>query len=138
MNSLKSELCFIRIGDIPPTGKSRIHRGDAIIGEEKGVSVWECLYRDGKHRIILPNPINENAWNDLEGDMLYPSNYKPYPVYRVEGDVIGYGSDNEPLLSNIRNVIKIADKIQDIFENSDQLVCGNMEVMCEEVEGGAE
>ena len=39
--------CYIRIGEFPPTGKSRIHCGDELLGEETGVSIWEAVELDG-------------------------------------------------------------------------------------------
>ena len=108
--------CYIRLGDIPSTGKSLIHRGDDIIGEEKGVSVWECIYINNQYRLLLPNPLNESAYDDI-GDLLHPYYYIDKPVYKVDGDVVGYGADGEPLLTNIRSVIKLSDKIDDVFKN---------------------
>ena len=107
--------CYIRVGEIPPTGKSRICRGDAILGEEKGVSVWEAVELNDKYRILIPNPCNANAMGDLDSTFLKSHYYLPKAVYEVDGDVIGIGSDGEPLLTNIKNIKKLADDVEDIF-----------------------
>lgn len=107
--------CYIHIGDIPKNGKSRIHCGDKLIGEELGVSVWEAVELNGKYRILIPNPCNANAMGDLDSTFLRSHYYRAQTVYEVDGDVIGIGSDGEPLLTNIRNIKKLADDIEDIF-----------------------
>ena len=107
--------CYIRIGDIPKTGKSRIHQCDKIIGEEVGVSVWEAVELNGKYRILIPNPCNANAMGDLDTTFLKSHYYRASPVFEVDGDVIGIGSDGEPLLTNIRNIKKLADDIEEAF-----------------------
>lgn len=107
--------CYIRIGEIPPAGKSRIHRGDILEGEEKGVSVWEAVELNNKYRILIPNPCNANAMGDLDSDFLRSHYYISRPVFEVEGDVIGRGSDGEPLLTKIRNIKKLGNDIMDIF-----------------------
>lgn len=38
---------------------SKIHRGDAIIGEEKGVSVYDACFKNNKWNIIMPTPMKE-------------------------------------------------------------------------------
>lgn len=107
------KVIFLRIGEIPPTGKSRIRlRGD-VIGKENGVSVWEAVYYNGRYRVLLPNPANENTVDDLHQMLSLP--HRPTPVYEVNGDVIGVGSDGEPILSNVRIVKKLSNKIEDIF-----------------------
>lgn len=107
--------CYIRIGEIPPTEKSRIHRGDTIVGEELGVSVWEAVELDGKFRILIPNPCNEAAMTDIYDSFLKSDWYRSVPVYELEGDVVGVGSDGEPLLRNIKNVRKLGNDIEDVF-----------------------
>lgn len=113
--------CYIRIGEFPPTGKSRIHCGDELLGEETGVSVWEAVELDGKYRILIPNPCNANAMGDLESDFLRSHYYISRPVFEVEGDVIGTGSDGEPLLANIRNIKKLGNDIMDVFPHEQVL-----------------
>lgn len=109
------KLCYLRFGELPPNGKSRIHRGDIIVGEEAGVSVWECIEHNGTYRLLVPNPCNANAMSDIDSELLKSHYYKPKPVFEIEGAVVGTGSDGEPLLSNITMVKKLADDIEQIF-----------------------
>jgi hypothetical protein len=108
-------LCYIRFGKIPSNNKSKIYRGDALIGEENGVSVWECLEYNGTYRLLVPNPCNANAMADIDSDLLKSHYYLPKPVFEVEGTVVGIGSDGEPLLGNITMIKKLADDIEQIF-----------------------
>lgn len=108
-------LCYIRIGEIPLSGKSRIHCGDELLGEEQGISVWEAVELHGKYRILIPNPCNANAMGDLDSTFLKSHYYRSTPVYEVDGDVVGTGSDGEPLLDNIEVIKKLSDDVMDIF-----------------------
>ena len=109
------KLCYIRIGEIPDNGKSKIHRGDAILGEEPGVSVWEAVELNGKYRILIPNPCNAYAMGDLDSTFLKSHYYSAKAVYELEGDVVGTGTDGEPLLANIRSIKKLGNAIEDVF-----------------------
>ena len=93
----KQPKTYIRYGELPPTGKSRIHnRAGEIIGEEKGISVFEYIEGRG---IIVPD--NKDAQDDFF--TLSKSYWKP--AYLVTGDEVGIGRDGEPLLKNVK-VIK--------------------------------
>lgn len=107
--------CYIRFGEIPIDGKSKIHRGDTLISEEQGVSVWECIECNGVYRLLVPNPCNANAMGDIDSYLLRSHYYTSKPVFEVEGTVVGTGSDGEPLLSNITMIKKLADDIEEIF-----------------------
>lgn len=107
-------LCYIRFGKLP-IGKSKIYRGDVLIGEEDGISVWECLEHNGTYRLLVPNPCNANAMADIDSYLLRSHYYNSKPVFEVEGTVVGTGSDGEPLLSNITMVKKLANDIEQIF-----------------------
>ena len=49
--------CYIRFGRIPPNEISKAHHGDAIIREEQGVSVWNCIeVNDVFFPVLLDNP----------------------------------------------------------------------------------
>ena len=85
---------YIRFGEIPNDKKSKIHRGDAILGEEQGVSVWDCAFVNDVPFPLLPSNASESAMADyfyfLLGDK---------PVYLVEGtELPKKGSAGEPLL----------------------------------------
>ena len=75
---------YIRIGEIPIGEKSKIHRGDAVIGEEDGVSVYNAVNIKDKWHIVMPIPFKEGQG-----------------VYLVTGCEVGTGSDNEPLIKNV-------------------------------------
>ena len=93
---------YIRIGELPPDGKSKIHNcaDNSIIGEEKGVSVFEYIEGRG---IVVPN--TQQAQHDFL--RLINSSWKPQ--YIVSGEEIGLGSDGEPILKNVK-IIKILKK----------------------------
>ncbi len=106
---------YIRIGEIPPTEESRIYNGDVIVGIEKGVSVYEAIEYDGKWRIIMPLPFKEGQGNTYETliQEVTQCRYKisnPRKVYLVSGDEVGIGSDNEPLLKNIKILEDITEQ----------------------------
>ncbi len=86
--------CFVRYGKPPADGISHNHR-DGI--PEAGVSVFygECL-PNGEAR-ALPK-------HTAELGTLLGLRAKSQPLYIVTGDLIGTGSDGEPLLSNCKIV----------------------------------
>lgn len=106
---------YIRIGDIPPEERSGIYRGDSKTGEEKGVSVYDCVFRDNRYYIVLPPYFKEGVGITYEGLMQEVANFR-YPtetqrkVYLVKGDLVGYGSDGEPLLRNVRILRDITEQ----------------------------
>ena len=105
---------YIRIGEIPSDEKSRIHRGDAIIGEEEGVSVYNCVELNGFYHIVMPLPMKEGQGNTYECliQNVTECRYKilnPCKVYLVTGDEVGKGSDNEPVIRNVRIIKDITD-----------------------------
>lgn len=98
---------YIRIGEIPENEQSGIYRGEVEIGKERGVSVYECVFRDNRHYIVMPPYFKEGIGITYEGLMQEVGNFR-YPtettrkVYLVKGDLVGHGSDGEPLLCNIK------------------------------------
>lgn len=98
----KQSKIYIRYGELPLTGKSRIYnRAGEIIGEEKGISVFEYIERRG---IVVPD--NKDAQDDFF--TLSKSYWKP--AYLVSGEEVGIGRDGEPLLKNVKIIktIRIA------------------------------
>ncbi len=86
---------FIRFGNIPQDGKSKIHNGDeGVIGKEIGVSVYEAIQDGGNIKILIPK--NETCV------LVSMSGCFDKPAFLVEGDIIGTGSDGEPLLINVK------------------------------------
>lgn len=99
---------YIRFGEIPEDEMSTIfNRGEAI-GKEIGVSVFYATEINGNYHIVLQNPIKEQTFNTLHS-LFYSSigcfEYKK--TYLVDGDLVGFGSDNEPLLKNVRVISEI-------------------------------
>ena len=104
---------YIRIGEIPEKERSGIYRSGEKIGEEEGVSVYNAVVDmngDKQHwNIVLPYPLTEVVINDLQifHTMLNCDVYETPPIYLVEGDVVGCGSSNEPLLRNVKIIQKL-------------------------------
>ena len=100
---------YIRFGDIPKDKISRIHRSDAILGEEKGVSVWDCAFVNDVPFPLLP----DNASEDCMADYFYHL-FGNKPVYLVEGtELKERGSANEPLLGKD---IKVISEYTDVYK----------------------
>lgn len=90
---------YIRFGEIPEDGKSKIYLGDDDSNKEMGVSVWECIFVDNMYYPILPKEANENSVNDYFS-MLFDTKRS---VYLVTGDKLrGEGQSREPLLTNVK------------------------------------
>lgn len=100
---------FIRIGDIPVSGRSSIYNGETKVGEEKGVSVFDAHMIDNKWRIVLPamlkmslintlvvlcNEVNQENW-EVEN---------PRKIYLVCGEEVGHGTEGEPILTDVEVV----------------------------------
>lgn len=93
---------YIRFGHIPKDKISRIHRSDDVLGEEKGVSVWNCAFVNGVPFPLLP----ENAGEDAMADYFYML-FGNKPVYLVEGSELEErGSVGEPLIGKDIRVVR--------------------------------
>ena len=91
---------YIRFGDIPTNERSSIHCGDSgKIGEEIGVSVYDAVCIDGEWRIVLPKKMTYSTCVSL-------SSYVDKEFMLVDGDLVGYGSDGEPLIKNVKEIKK--------------------------------
>jgi hypothetical protein len=91
-----TRMMYLRFGDIPFNGKSIVMCGDEKIGEEAGVSVYVGIEIDGKIHVVLPRLV-ESSCVSLSGCL-------KRKMYEVVGDLVGIGSDGEPLLSNVHIV----------------------------------
>lgn len=116
-NDTKKDKYYIRIGEIPYDEKSRIYRGDVIIGEEIGVSVYNCVEINGKYNIIMPLKMKEGQGITYEGliQEVTQCRYKieePRKVYLVTGEEVGKGADTEPLLKNIVIIDDITEQFK--------------------------
>lgn len=90
--------CYIRFGNISSDAKSKIYRGDAIIGIESGVSVWECVFANNIPFPILPQNASEIAIADYFNFL-----FGNKPVYLVTGTELSeQGSAGEPLLKGVQ------------------------------------
>ena len=89
---------YIRFGSIPIDEKSKVHRGDAIIREESGVSVWECVFANDVPFPVLPQNASESAIADY-----FYFLFGNKPVYLVTGtELSNHGSAGEPLLKDVQ------------------------------------
>jgi hypothetical protein len=98
---------YIRIGEIPSDEKSAVHRGDAVVSYEDGVSVYDCVGADGLYRIVMPLPLKEGQGMTYECMIqeITQCRYeieKPRSVYLVSGTEVGKGHDNEPLIKDVK------------------------------------
>lgn len=88
---------YIRYGKIPNNERSSISCGDSgKIGEEIGVSVYDAINIDDEWRIVMPFKITYSTCVSL-------SAFVDKDFKLVIGDLVGYGSDGEPLIVNIKN-----------------------------------
>lgn len=95
---LSSIPVFIRFGDIPKDGKSKLYRNGEIVGEEMGVSVFRATETNGMYFPILPEDANADCIFDYFRFLLHSDK----PVYLVTGTELCYeGRDREPLLSDV-------------------------------------
>ena len=96
MNQANARL-YIRFGEIPPTGKSKVYASGEPIGEELGVSVYRAVEANGMYFPLLPEEANEAGVADYFR-LLMESDTR---VYLVTGDEMRFeGHDREPLLMN--------------------------------------
>lgn len=99
---------YIRFGQIPSNERSGIYKGEEKIGEEIGVSVYDCVQINGEWRIVLPmllkKEVGFDLYNFIQGHEYDKEEYSTehLPMYLVTGDLVGYGSTNEPLIKNVK------------------------------------
>lgn len=111
---------YIRFDEIPPDEKSKIYRGDAIIGEEQGVSVYDTVFYDGEWKIIYPNPSTNHTADDIDGFISDITGCGDLRAYIVIGDKVGIGSDGEPLIKNVKIVEDITEQFKYSEVNFDE------------------
>jgi len=90
-----AEPCFLRYGDLPAGGRSRNHADGSM---EAGVSVYRGEILPSGEARVLPTTTAEFCGLQSIANR---------PLYLVEGEEIGVGSDGEPLLRNCRIVRRI-------------------------------
>ena len=107
-------LCYVRFGrkegPFPPDEKSLNSITDTI---EDGVSVYEAIERNGKYQLLLPkiDPISIGTIGMCFNVAQCISGQINRPLYEVTGDIVGMGSDGEPLLKNCRVVRRIFNSV---------------------------
>ena len=78
---------YIRFGEIPKDGKSKVHRGDQVVREEAGVSVWRAIEDCGYFHFLL---------------------HSDSKVFLVTGtEMFIEGADREPLLMDCKVIKEI-------------------------------
>lgn len=86
---------YIRFGEIPDGGMSKVHLGGYEARSEGGLSVWRAVEANGRFYPVLPEDANEAAIADFFDFLMYGKG----PVYLLTGDEIRMeGADREPLL----------------------------------------
>lgn len=111
---------YIRFGDIPINGKSKIYNGEIEIDTEEGVSVYPA-FEDKEGNIILGLnlPITKTSLHTQQ----YLLEYDSRPCYLVTGDYVGKGTDGEPLLKNVRIIKEIKSyRIKQDKENNTYVI----------------
>lgn len=89
---------YIRFGEIPSDKDSKVHRGDQLVRNEGGISVWRAIKDGGYYWPILPKEPNENTISDYFTLLLHSDK----PVYLVTGtEIFIEGADREPLLIDV-------------------------------------
>lgn len=90
---------YIRFGEIPKDGKSKVYRSDEIVREEAGVSVWRAIEDCGCYYPILPDEPNENTIADYFQLLLHSGS----KVFLVTGtEMFIEGADREPFLMDCK------------------------------------
>ena len=92
---------FIRFGLVPKNERSKIFKRGKPIGFEKGVSVYDCAKIRGKYLICLPYNCKECTVDSIHGCLLN-HNISGQKVFLVDGRIMGYVSDNDPLIKNVK------------------------------------
>ena len=108
-------LKFIRFGEIPENERSMIHYayGDTSKSHEDGVSVYPTFWDDSKKLWILDCRNQRGECKDNASSHYSRLSHNWTRAYLVTGDIIGRGTDLEPLLKNVKIIKEL--KCKDIF-----------------------
>ena len=98
---------YIRFGNIPENEVSGVWCDNIKVGEEKGVSVYDAVMIDGQWRVVLPFPLNKKTVGFDLYNFIGGKENGDFPMYLVQGDEVGKGSTNEPLLKNVKIIKKL-------------------------------
>lgn len=126
-----TKINYLRVGDWHPSETSRIYSngGDVLLGTENGVSVYPVIYKNNKFTFLVDN---ESLSADLH--MLFMSidgDWNNKPAYILDGDVIGYGMDNEPLLKNITIIKDVTKDLSHFIKKSNQIFREKYDILVE-------
>ena len=95
---------YIRFGEIPLNERSGIYKGDeGKIGEEIGVSCYDVILLDNEYQVMIPLQAKRSTLVTLRR-MIEAWEDGKRKCFLIEGKKIGHGSDNEPLVVNIKIV----------------------------------
>lgn len=87
---------YIRFGRIPNDEISRVWSGDSIVKNEVGVSVYDCIEKQGIYKIVIPS-----IYDGVFEDLIHLLFNDPRKIFLVEGDEVGLGTYGEPCLKNV-------------------------------------
>lgn len=117
---------YIRIGELPRDGKSKIyqwedktHSSRAAIGEEAGVSVYEAKEVEKGWNGVIPENIKYNSTMDTINYLMKEAIRGDKPVYVVIGDEVGKGYDGEPVITNVKIIKDISNNLKEIKVNNE-------------------
>lgn len=101
---------FIRFGRWRENEISSVVYRSIHIKDEIGVSVYDAAYIDGKYMICMPFPHTVSTMSTMENKLV--SRPKEDPVFLVTGDVVGTGTEGEPLIRNVKIIKDITDQFE--------------------------
>lgn len=108
---------FIRFRDI--VERSSILRYGVFQGKEAGMSVYLCDENDCINIDI--SKITDSTFGTIS-QVMFNCHYGGEKIYKVDGDIVGYGSDGEPLITNtkiIKELKKSKEAKYDFFVKTD-------------------
>ncbi|MDO9543418.1 MAG: LPD38 domain-containing protein [Kiritimatiellia bacterium] len=94
---------YIRFGNIPKSGKS-VHWETGK--KEKGISVYTGKIDWSSGTVSFDPTAGREGFPEIPAAALLRASEQA-PVYLVSGDRIGYGSDNEPILRNVKTIHRL-------------------------------
>lgn len=111
----QDEQLYIRFGEIPTDGKSKIFHGDIEIGTENGVSVYPAFETNNGDIVLGLNlPITKTTLHTQQHLLEYDNR----PCYLVKGNYVGKDTDGQPLIDNV-NIIRKIDSYRIKEEKAD-------------------
>ena len=103
---------YLRFGEIPKCGRSGIWSSLtdpwSLIGREDGVSCWRAVLMDGLWSPVYPPRPTATTFSSFE--TFFSERYRDLGrrILLITGELVGYGSDGECLLSGARVVRELA------------------------------